>query len=490
MKLSKNILFIIVLVIFQPVKTEAGIFKLLMKAGQEAGEAGSKVGRKLDDVMPGLTHLPDEPGVTKVGLDIDADGSISLLQGETKWVLKQGEDISSVLEEIKQSQYLIKGGNSQTIKFYLDPDQLFAVDNRLLKQLDGLNLFTNGKAFPVKMIEGVNPFWRITLRENLHLKANSPEALEEGLWQLNKNLNKANIRLVSFAPDLDDLPLSVQVSPVGKVPDLTFINPDYLENSLNVLRHQTLMVTGKRIGGRLEIKGIKGKSTFVDLNELQAIALKHDINLIILESSKPAQLGTSIFPWNKSAKQANLEKAFSTETYGDFLSSLSGKNKSIFEFEQKDGSFVSFRNSPSKVNNSRSVAPDADVDGVEVAAHITFHVARIIGHTQSHDREMNNRIVSFLPSWVFPSYLFNILTGFLAVRLSRSTFQKIWPIKIREEYRNWLSFAFFRLLRMFFFVFIFLGLFGTIIFLISLLQMLFRIMLWPFRFVAGLFSKA
>ncbi len=330
MKLNKRktftqvVLCTFLLVVFLPVNVEAGIFKLLMKAGDEVGDAGSKVGRKLDDVLPGLSRIPDEPGVTKIGVDFNSDGTIKFLgEGDQKWTLKQGDNASEFLNEIKKSQGLLKAGNAQQLKIYLSPDQLFTTESRLLKEVDGLHLLDDGKALPIKAVESAipswTPIWSVKVQDNLHLKVNTPQALEEGLWQINKTINKSNIRLVSFVPDLDDLPSGIQATTHGSVPDLTMINPAYLDNSLNVLRHQTLVVTGKRVGGVLEIKGVKGKTSSIDLNELQSIALKHDINLIVLESSKPAQLGSSIFPWNKSARQADLEKAFSSETYGEFF---------------------------------------------------------------------------------------------------------------------------------------------------------------------------
>ncbi len=494
-KKPKFILFTLFVISLFSITAEAGIFKILAKLGDNASDVGGKVVRKLDDVTPGLSRLPDEAGVKKVGLDLHEDGSISLLDDSgQKWKINRNDDVSLVLVEIQKSQNLIKGSKSQSIKIYLSKNQLDGqIDPKLFSKFEGLHLIDDGKAYPLSMLTGHRSHWRVELDKDLSLNFKTVDELEEGLWQLNKSLNHANMRLVSFSPDLDGLPASVQSTLHGTVPELTMINPAYLENSLNVLRHQTLVVTGKRSGSILEIKGINGKSHSVDLNELESLAQTHDINLMILESSKSAQLGSRTFPWNKAVRQSDLEKAFSSETYGGFLSSLSGKNKaSIFELEKRNGNFVSFRKNPEN-ETIKIQATDEGITGVEVAVHTTYHVGKIFSHSREYDQEMNRRIIPWIPVWIQNAYFMNIFFGFvaaglLALGLTEPLWEKIWPAKKRVEYDSLIKFQFFYLLRALDYIFVFLGLFGTVLFLIRLVIYFYHIVINFFKMVIGFFS--
>lgn len=490
--------FFVLICLLNPV--EAGIFKTIIKAGQEAGEAGSKLGRKLD-VLPGLSKLPDEVGVAKVRLDVDADGSVLFYaEGGQTWAVKQGDDVSSVLKEIQKSQSVFKSGNVQKLKFYLSADQLFSSgNNNLLKNIDDLHLFDNGKAFPLKKMKGANSAWQVIVRDNLRLNVSTRQALEEGLWQLNKSINRANMRLVSFVPNMDGLPSRVQATAYGDAPELTMINPAYLENSLNVLRHQTLIVTGKRTEDFLEIKGNKGQTNSIDLDELQSIALKHDVNLIVLESPTPAQLGSRILPWNKVTRHTDIEKAFSSETYGEFLTTLSGRNMTMtFEFERKKGNFVSFQSNVEDIKMSSSNIDYAEESfiGIESFAHIIFHASKIVSHTKEYDKEQEQRIFPEIPSWVHITYFCNILAGLMVPVLVIPFWIRIWPKKVRDDYNSWVEYTFFRLVRLSFYLFIFLGFFGLVviigrclIIIYQFIMILIKMILWPFRMISRVLSK-
>ena len=488
------LLFLFLVVSVMHDSADAGILKWLAKAGQEAGEAGTKLGRKIDDVLPRLSHLPDEPNVARMGLDVDTNGSVTLhSENGKKWVVRREDDLPSTLEEIYKQPLLMVNGKPRQLKFYLSVDQLF--DNngtKILSRIDGLHLLAKNKAYPLERIESFKPYWRVNVQDDLFLNFETREALEEGLWRLKSGFNKGNIRLISFLPETKELPNKLATNINGSQPSLTKINPDSLDLNFNILRHQTLIITGKRAGRFLEIKGINRKKTSVDLNELQETAKKHDINLIILESNSSAQPGSKVFPWNRSVRQTELEKAFSSDTYGDFISTLSGRNKTTIEFDQKEGNFVSFRLKPDRSPDT----VDSVMTATEVTSHLVFSVGKIIGHTRDHDREIDRRIFPGIPSWVHISYIINIISGLLVASLSVQVWRKIWPKIERDDFNTWWEFVCYYLVRSFLFMFVFLGLLGSllliaafIITVFNFLMVVLKTILWPFRLVGRVFSS-
>ncbi len=499
----KTLIFIFVFSTLSLIKpAEAGIFKILLNAGQEAAEVGSKAGRKLDTHLPALSHLPDEVGVSKVGLEVDSTGSLSLLaESGQKWPFSQGDDITQIIADIKKTNNLSSGKKTNELKFYLSSTELFnSFDNPLLKKIDNLNLTHGGKAYPLSSATNkIDTGWQIQARENLYVDIKSHVDLKESLFRVNQPINLANMRLVSFSTGTEGFPSKIQVASKTELPDVTMIHPDYLENSLNILKHQSLVITGKRVGDFLKIKDPKGKESAINLKTLQNEAAKNDVNLLIIESTSSAQPGSKLLPWNKSVKQKQLQQAFSSETYGDFLSSFtSNKTPISLIAEQTDNNFVSFRALPKKgsVVSNRKYNIDEEVSGIEIATHITLHAARLYTKSEDYENELGRRIVSSIPSWVHTILLINIVSGLLVHVFSYSLWGRLWRPEEKDDFDSWLKYALHCFVYFSLYIIVFLGLFGAIFLLVraliwiyNFLLGIFYILTWPFRFIIALFSR-
>lgn len=499
----KALIFICVFSTLCLVKSaEAGILKILLNAGQEAAEVGGKVGRKLDTHLPALSHLPDEVGVSRVGLEVDSAGSLTLLaEGGQKWPFNQGDDIAQIISDIKKTDNLSSGKKTKELKFYLSSTELFnSLDNPLLKKIDNLNLTHGGKVYSLRSSTNkLDTGWQIQARENLYVNIKSYDDLKKSLFRVNQSINLANMRLVSFSTETDGFPSKIQVASKAELPDVTMIHPDYLENSLNILKYQSLVITGKKVGGFLKVKGPKGKESTINLKKLQDEAAKNDVNLLIIESASSAQPGTKSLPWNKSIKQKQLQQAFSSETYGDFLNAFTSNQKPISLIAgETDNNFVSFQVLPNKaaVTSGKNTKIDEGVSGIEIATHITLHAARIFSRSESFEEELDRRIISDVPSWIHITFLLNIMFGIFVNTFSFSLWRRLWQREERDDFDSWLKYALHSFTYFSLYIFVFLGLFGSVfllarvlIWIYNFLLGIFNILTWPFRFIIGLFAR-
>ncbi len=411
-----------VLVLFVT-SANAGILSFLMKSVDNAADVGGKTARQLDG-LSSLRYLPDEPGISRVGVDVTPDGKLNFISDSGRsWSVNSPDEVASVLRDIKTNSLLPNGKKAKTFKIFVSEDQLFRSNElSLLKDLDQLHLVRNDKSFPLKWVKNNrSEHWRVETSNNLFVDAKTPEALKEGLWRLSTSFNTGNMRLVSFSSDFDGMPSSIQAVTEKAVPDLTRINPESIETSFNILRNQTLIVTGKRKGDLLEIK-----PESLDINQLQNHAKENNVNLIILETENAAQLGSSRLPWKNVLKEKQLEEAFSTTTFGDFLSNFSQKKNPIsLNLTNNSENYVAFRSSPSNVIDNKNVISKSNTV-TNLTAHIVVRSISLYTHNQSHQKELDSRIIEGIPSWIHTLLLSNIIFGVLALFLPDGFWLKLW----------------------------------------------------------------
>ena len=465
---------------------EAGILSKLVQLGKEAGNTGKNRLNERPDFISELNTLPYEAGIVRLSVDVAPDGSLNLLAEEGQsWPVRSIEDYRHLKSRIIKNRVDPEGKKTGEIRLYVTEHQLFdPAGNELLKKIDGLHLIRKNLQLPIKWVENQQPYWLVSINDKLELALTSPAALNEGLWRLGKGINLANMRLVSFSSDYQGLPSSSQMGLENSLPELTVINPATLQASFSALRHQTLVITGKSVTDGLEVNTGSGKVLKLALSELKAEAIKQDINLVVLETSTPAQLGAQSLPWNKQVRSTELEQAFSAKTYGEFLTAFGQYDKPLsLHFDGVHDNFTSFRTLPAHP------APGNYI-GTEVLAHSLFHALKIQARSEAYQQELDRRIITFIPSWVHAVYILNIIFGFLASTTSIRIWRKFLPLKNRNDDSSWLSFTFNRIGRIILFIFIFLGLFGGLFLIYSVLHGLYTfistvlmILCWPVRYL-------
>lgn len=463
---------------------QAGILSKIVHFGREAGSTVKNELSGKPYLISELNSLPYETGTARLAVEVTPDGSLNLLAEDGQsWLVRSAEDYRRIKSMIIKNRVDSDGQKPGDIRLFVTQHQLFeSAGNELLKQLDKLYLIEKRSSLPVRWVDNNQPHWSVSINDQLKLAITSPEALSEGLWRLNNGINLANMRLVAFSSDFQGLPSSIQTGLENRLPDMTVINPDTLKKSFRVLKHQTLVITGKPLGDELEVMSGAGSVRKINLNELKAEAVKQNINLVVLETVTPAQLGTKTLPWNKQIRTAELEQAYFAKTYGEFLSAFGNGDRPLsLYFDGVHDNFSSFRSLPDKPVQENFI-------GTEFVAHSLFHAIKIQARSEAYQQELDRRLISVIPSWIHVVYILNIFSGFLASKTSITIWRRFWPLNNRNDYRSWVRFILYCSGRIFLFIFGFLGLFGSLFLIYSILHrlyilfsMVFMILSWPVR---------
>jgi len=125
--------------------------------------------------------------------------------------------------------------------------------------------------------------------------------------------------------------------------------------------------------------------------------------------------------------------------------------------------------------------------------HVTGHVLTTAVHAHmasaSRQKELDARIVPFLPSWVQIGYLTCLLTGVLSWGVTTAWWRRIWPAESREEYTGPVGYNLARAARLLAFLLLFLPIAGPFAFLAVITIQLWEMMIAPFRLARWVWRK-
>ena len=266
---------------------------------------------------------------------------------------------------------------------------------------------------------------------------------DEILAQLDRSVARKGIRVIALQPGaLATLGAKPSMDKSGKTELVERVDPYRLRDALPGLRGQTVLVTGRLADGLLHFQVSGGPDRSIISTDLVAAAENNDVNLIILDAPAGRQPGARNWLWLKA--ELTGSDAWNADSGLDaLLSTLATEAKPLtLRLAKTAEDRVTLVAIPYPLTTS---ATGGIVDALTRAAQgVTNDVTGRIEPTAIHmhlvssarQRELDKRLVRWLPAWAALGYLAFALLGLLGSPVSWRWWTKLWPPENRAEYAN------------------------------------------------------
>jgi hypothetical protein len=252
-------------------------------------------------------------------------------------------------------------------------------------------------------------------------------------------LNRADIRLVALETGGPErIPSVPRFDKETKTALVDSVDPARMGSALGSLRGQTMLVSGRVEDGALTYAGGK-----VPIADLEAAAATHDVNLVILDTPSPRQPGGRNWLWQK-VQVKGLNEAMSRATFADFLSELGASRGGLaINAGERSGARVRLSATPIESTATTVTAPVnnwLDQVLVETLGRAPIHAVHINTRTEERQKELDSRIVPWIPAVWQWGYIFLLVAGLIGLGPAGRWFSRFWRPERREDYAGWLGY--------------------------------------------------
>jgi hypothetical protein len=466
--------------------TQAGLLSAIGKAAKigKAGKTAGLIGGVgiAADTVKVLRRMTPDADVRRLALGFDEDGAARLADttgGE--WTVRNFGDLDDFAW---QSAVLKESGHvpatHRRVELYVQDEQLFSHRAKLTALPDNLALrvvHRRKKTYPLNKTDST---LQVEARPHVLIETTTLRDLDEILFRLERDLNRASLRLLKIVPGTSDNLPSLPDRVVARAPEPQAVDPGRFGESLRALRGQTAVLTGRIENGQLLTQTRPGgNTTRLPLAEIRAAARDADVNLIVLDAVTPLQPGSRGVLGKRRSK--TLDAAFQTRTGGDFIAALARHDAPISLRATNNGSrHVAIRT----VKRS----PDVEINARNASdRELLLHGIQFLTRTREFEEEHDSRVVWWLPSYVPVILFFNLMAGVLAWAVAyRQWWERIWPAPVS---RSWLQRNAVTSARLFAFFVLFLPLFGSLALVWMVLRTALTILMIPINFVVWISSR-
>jgi hypothetical protein len=468
----------------EPAKAE-WLSKLILlgeKAGSKAVRHGGGV---LDNAAVHLKSLPQGTKGPALVAHVGDEGHWTFVNraGE-KFTAGTPDELGRVVGVLAPEA---AGGAQSRLTLLLSEDAVFShraalkdlpkgADLRIVVGAESFPLLRRGQDAAEKLYAEVRPSLLVELSER--------KLFTEAMWQLNRPLARADIRVVALEPGgPQTLSSAPKIDPATRRALTDAIDPYKLPAALRSLGGQTVILTGRIEGRFLYFRAGSGPERSLILQDLTAAAGAADVNLIVLQSATPRQPGTRNWLWQR-IEVAGLDEAMKRATLADFLNALGGGQRKLV-VTAREGA-------PGRV--SLSAAPlageSAPLSGIgdafaEIVSDVTGNVVTSVIDadltSSERQKELEERIIPGIPSDIQFAYLGFLVIGLMGLSVSRGWWRRIWPPERREEYGAAFGYHAARLARLTLFGLVFMPLVGAPAFLWNLVLQVWSWITFPVR---------
>lgn len=448
---SRVVLLLAIAIAAAPIQAEAAWWKVLKGVG-DVGDAGRAGRLNLPD---GFGALDDAArhirGVAAVGKGVPL-AAHATPEGHWKFANKDGEVFTAAnAQEMQRVVPTLAAGApaDSKISLYLSEETVF--DGRAaLKDLPPQAdlYFVDGKtSYRLTTRAGTSgQALFAAIKPNIVVEVTDRRMFGESVFQLNRPLNKSNMRLLalerggpkslSSAPGFD---------PVTKDALVDAVDPAHIESALARLKGQAVVVTGRVEGGRLYAGDVD-----LSMQDLASAAQRSDVNLVVLQSQATRQPGGRNWLWQK-VEVAGYGDALKQTTFADFLNALGAQRGELSVAATPSGQGrIALRAVPTG-DVAEPLSGQLDGWWAEAVSHVTGEVITKAVEVHARDErtqiEQDVRIVSWLPSIVHVLYIGLFVLGLFCSPVSRGWWQRVWPREVRAEYAGVLGYLTARLMR-------------------------------------------
>ena len=304
-----------------------------------------------------------------------------------------------------------------------------------------LRVVVGEETFPlVGRAQGTDPLY-IAVRPNLLVDASAADTVREVLWQLSRPVDRASVRILALeAGGPATLTPVPRREKEGGRALIDVIDPASLAPAMGSVRGQTLIVTGRVERDVLYVQPSSGAERGLRVRDLLAAADAADVNLIILESSStPRQPGGRNWLWQR-IEVKGLEEGLRRPRLADVLNAVGGSATRFVVSARIDPGKRTELDLRPATGLPRAASPSMGEIFMDAIGDITGRVvtARVQAslRTAARQRELDRRLVPFVPSLVQVGYGLALLLGVLGLRQASTWWARVWPPEAPEEYPN------------------------------------------------------
>jgi len=322
------------------------------------------------------------------------------------------------------------------------------------------------------------------VRPNLIVELSERKLFDETLWQLSRPLERSAIRVLALEPGgPHTLAPRPKIDGSSKRAAVDAIDPYKLAGALSALEGQTALLIGRVEDEFLHFRAGATERPLL-LKDLTAAAEAGDVNLLILQSGAPRQPGGRNWLWLK-LEVAGLEDALRRASLADFLNVLGAGGGQLAVASKAAGAGrIRLDAAPSGGVASKLTGPvsawvkdklggvTGDISASAIQAHL---------RSAERQREIDRRLIPFLPSLLQYGYLAALIAGVLGIPIAWRWWSRIWPPEQRGEYRGAFGYHAARLVKTLAFLLLFLPVTGPFAFVWGAISWAGRYATAPFR---------
>lgn len=304
-----------------------------------------------------------------------------------------------------------------------------------------LALGWDDETFKVALTGGPStPRYLAELKPNLLIELSSAAGFAEALGQLRRPLERQAIRVLRLEPGG---PRTLSTSPrldrsSGRA-EIDTIDPAFLTVALASLRRQTAVIVGRVDGDALNLRPATGPDRSLSWQAVQDAARSADVDLLVLKSPSAQQPGGRNWLWQR-VEVKGLETALDHATLADFFDALgSPTNRLVMSISSPSTTRTAL--DLQQLREATTVASATTKIGnvlsgvvAGLAGNVVHEGAVANFRSTSRQRELERRLVPFIPSAAQWLYIGLCLLGLLGLPLSWRWWNRVWPAEQPAEY--------------------------------------------------------
>ena len=472
-------------------EANAGFFTKLLR---EAGEAGGKVGKTglsaLDDASSLIRKLPDKPGTKIVAAHATPEGHwvFSNRNGEQYTAASRAE-----LDRMHDSLFPGDQRANDRLEIHLSEETLFE-RRAMMKDLPAnSNLYVvagKDKTFAIGFPpESATSVIRAQIRPNVSLVISDRVMFREALWQLNRQLNAADVRVLSLQPDGPDrLPATPRFDKQKKTAVVDSVDPWKLETALAALRGQVAVVTGRIENNTLKFTPKNGGGERgILISTITASGKRHDVNVVVLNATATQPGGYNWF-W-QTVEVDGLNSAVRRQTFADFLNALGvGRGRFDVTAQKTSRDRIALKIVPDGSASQPigdTVSKWVELVVSEVTGNVITQSVQVFANSKGYQEELDSRLFYWLPAIYHQLYLVSGVLGLFGLGIARRWWLSVWPPEEIEEYRGKIGYYSARFVRAMVFLLLFLPVIGVFACVATVAVTAYQFLMWPIRLVGG-----
>jgi hypothetical protein len=236
-----------------------------------------------------------------------------------------------------------------------------------------------------------------------------------------------------------------------------------------------------------------GREQSIKLRDLMDAAADADVNLVILNAESPRQPGGRNWLWQRISV-GGLDDALKRATLGDFLDALGASRGEFRATIAREGSGrVVIRALPDASGGEPLTGLVADwlsKAASNVTGNVLTSAVEVHARDEERQRELDRRLIPFIPSWYQAIYLVGLVGGFIGWSVASDWFSGVWPQEERSEYGSAIGYRAAQGARLLALLLVFLPLAGIPAVIVWTLQQFWTLVTLPARAVRWLSTRS